>query len=192
MAPYYLYFTTLVQDGKTNFTTAYYDAKFQTQSVSIEEMLGNGMILRKLSLYQTDPTTGKSLGMEAKINNGAVFPFEVTDSLGVFVYNITLHADPKDTSHITNIIRNRRYIKDTTYTYQNKQYDAIVVQVRQVQDDDHKGHLEAETSATEIYAKGLGLVSIKRNVTKDLSLVYELKEVYTMEELEKKFAKKAK
>jgi hypothetical protein len=188
LAPYFLYFNTIVQKGKVNFTSTFYNARFEVQSISIEEMLNNGMVLNSLKLYQTNPTTGKSTAITAKINTGAVYPFQVTDSLGVFVYNISIN-DTADTTHTTHIIRNRSYTKDTTYNYQNKTYPAVIFKVRQVQDDDHKGHLEIENSTTEIYAKGIGLVYIKRNVSNTMTLTYELKDIYTMEDLEKKYAK---
>ncbi|MEZ4931752.1 MAG: hypothetical protein R2788_06515 [Saprospiraceae bacterium] len=55
---------------------------------------------------------------------------------------------------------------------------------------DKEGRLPLEFDGMEIYAKGIGLVGLRKNITKGYRLAYELKAIYSMEEFEEKFKKK--
>jgi len=164
-----------------------YNYKFEPQQLTVEERISNGMLLTKSIVYQSD-STGKQQSMPMEIEVGSVFPFEVRDSGGVFVYNVKWH-DAVDTSKFTRLIRNRSYGGATDYTFNEKNYDAIQLNVAEKVESYDEGFVEHSFGGYEVYAKDIGLVYYKKNVTPDLILEYELKERYPMSILEKKFEK---
>lgn len=182
----YCYFRTIETDTANYFTTNIYNQFFEVEQFSVEEVVSNGMLQKDYFLYMFD-TTGTQNRIPADIEYDNSFPFEVKDSNGVFLQKMTwtLSEEPL---HTTTLVRNRRYIGDRTYNYQGKEYEAIVFSLREIVDDFYDGHIETETRGIEIYAKGLGLVYYKKIISKDLGLEYELKDIYTMKELEQKFS----
>lgn len=189
LAPNYWYYRSFVLDTGIYFTGTFYDAADLTPlQFTREEMIRNGMRLEDLYIYEPD-STGKSERIEAEIIAGSVFPFEVRDSGGVFVYNVKWETirEPKAS---TALIKNRRYAGDTTFIFQGKRYDCVVFEVRELMEYEQNGFFEQEFSTTEWYAEGLGLVYYKKEITKDLVLEYQLADRYPMERLEELFRQK--
>jgi hypothetical protein len=183
----YTYFQTVVQGDSISFVSTEYDPNFQVLMMRREQMLSNGMKLQDLRYFGSD-STGKALEMKAAVTGGAVFPFEVKDSNGVFV-NIIKYRDPKDSTHETTLTRNLRFLRTTTYEYKNQKYDALEFQKNeeQAERDLKHGGWQHVFKVKEIYAKGLGLVYSIRAVTEEDTLEIILMDTYPMDELEKKF-----
>ena len=183
----YSYFQTVVQGDSISFVGTDYDPSFQVMMMRREEMLANGMKLKDLRYYGSD-STGKAVEMKAIITGGAVFPFEVKDSNGVFI-NIIKYKDPKDSTHETTLTRNLRFLRTTTYLYKNQKYDALEFEKKDEQSerDLKQGGWQHLFTVKEIYAKGIGLVYSKRQVSDNETVEIRLIDTYPMEELEKKF-----
>jgi hypothetical protein len=183
----YSYFQTIVQGDSVSFVGTDYDPDFQVMMMRREQMLSNGMKLKDLRYYGSD-STGKAIEMKAAVTGGAVFPFEVKDSNGVFI-NIIKYKDPKDSTHETTLTRNFRFLRTTVYDYKNQKYDAVEFEKKdeQAEHDLKQGGWQHVYKVTEIYAKGLGLVYSKRYVTDVDVIEIRLVDVYSMEDLEKKF-----
>jgi hypothetical protein len=183
----YSYFQTVVQGDSISFVGTDYDPNFQVMMMRREQMLSNGMKLQDLRYYGSD-STGKAIEMKALVTGGAVFPFEVKDSNGVFI-NIIKYRDPKDSTHETTLTRNLRFLRTTTFNYKNQKYEALEFEKNeeQAEHDLKQGGWQHVFKIKEIYAKGLGLVYSKRAVTEDDAVEITLVDVYTMEDLEKKF-----
>jgi hypothetical protein len=184
LPPYYRYFRTVVTGEQVFFTENFYDHQFDTRQFAREERVREGMLLRELFLYMPD-NQGKTQVVKAAIKVGANFPFEVTDSNGVFVYNITF-TNPRDSSR-NNIVRNRRFIRKTYFEFKNSKYEAIEFEVKELLENELKGTWKHEFKITEIYAKHLGLVLSKRDLGNGHTLTYQLHDIYNMEDLESKF-----
>ncbi len=184
----YWYYRSLKQDGNLYFTGNYYDASFVVKQFFREEMVANGMLLDDMYLYASD-SMGQQLRVPVAIEANNAFPFEVSDSSGIFLYKIKWYQTADSTESIT-LIRNRRFLGDTTYLYQNKKYDAVQFEVRELLEGytQGEGYIEPEYDGLEIYAKGIGLVYSRKNISETFKLEYELKDIYSMEELEKKFS----
>jgi len=143
------------------------------------------MLLEELFLYQSD-STDKQTRIPVEIVAGNNFPFEVQDSLGIFLYNIQWFS-PADSSTNT-LIRNRRYLGRTTYEFEGKEYAAIEFGVRELIENEQEGFLKIELKGKEIYAQGLGLVyTHKEAIDSGFEQTYQLYARYPMMELEKKF-----
>jgi hypothetical protein len=183
--PYYWYYRTIEQGRSTFLTGMYYDYKFMPQQLIRQLKVANGILLEEAFIYETD-SNGYQIQIPMEINNGNSFPFEVKDSLGVFLYRVSWQS-ALDTSKIS-VIRNRRFISITTYDFQGKSYPAIEFSVRELVEHDKEGVLTIELIGREIYAKGIGLVYVeKRALQGNYRQVYYLSNRYEMSVLEQKF-----
>jgi hypothetical protein len=183
----YWYYQTIVQGDSINFVGTYYNSDFQILQISREEQVVNGMKLKDLAFYGTN-AEGKSVKMAATVEGGAVFPFEVSDEKSVFV-NVIHFADPKDSTHVTTLTRNRRFVKKTNYVYHGKNVDAAQLSMKEEQSerDLQRGGLTHVYEVEEIYAKNLGLVYTKRTLEAGKFFETKLVNTLTMEELEGRF-----
>jgi len=179
----YWYYRTLESDSATYFTGNYYDHDFVVRQFSNEEIISNGTLLHSYFLYQSD-SLGIQTQVPAIIESGNVFPFEVKDSTGVFLMKLkwVFQEEPEIS---TTLIRNRRYMGKTKYTFKNKEYDAVSFKLTELVDDFNNGHLgPPQYNGQEIYAKGLGLVYYKKEINERFILEYELVDTFSMKKLE--------
>jgi hypothetical protein len=185
----YWYYQTIVQGDSINFVGTCYDGDFQILQISREEQVVNGMKLKDLAFYGTN-SEGKSVKMSALIEGGAVFPFEVSDDKSVFV-NVIRYTDPKDSTHATTLTRNRRFLKKINYTYKGKEVDAVQMGMKEEQSENDLQHggLTHIYEVEEIYARNIGLVNTKRTLEAGKFFETKLINIFTMEELEKRFSK---
>jgi hypothetical protein len=185
LAPDYWYYRSFVTDTSVYLAATYYDAATLTPLQLVrEEMFSNGMAAQDLYLYETD-STGKQRQIIANIESGSVFPFEVRDSGGIFLYKVSWQMQDATTT----LIKNRRYTGDTTFVFQEKTYDCVVFEVKELLEHDQEGFFEQEFDGVEWYAKGLGLVYSKKTITPTFILEYRLANRYPMERLEALFKK---
>lgn len=187
VAPYYWFFRTIEHEDATFLTGMYYNYAFMPQQFIREERVSNGILLEEMFIYESD-SLGKQTQIPVQVLSGNSFPFQVQDSLGVFLYKVQW-TSPKDSS-ITTIIRNRRYQGDTTLVFDDKHYAAVIFSVREIISNEVEGTLELELEGKEHYAKGIGLVySERRLINGGFEQKYRLTNRYAMEELEARFAK---
>lgn len=183
--PFYWYYRTIEQEGTSYLTGQYYDAEFVPQQFFREEIISNGTLLNDYYLYETD-TTGKQVQIPVEILSNTVFPFEVKDSSGIFLYKIKW-AEYENPSNTMTLIRNRRFMGDDTYSYKGKKYDCVQFFLKELFDSQAEGHLEHQFQGKELYAKGIGLVYYIKKVSDILTLEYELRDIYDMKTFERKF-----
>ncbi len=190
LAPTRWYFRSLVLDSGIYLTGMNYTPDLTPLQFSREEMVKNGMLLQDLFLYETD-STGNQQRIDVEIIAGSVFPFEVRDSGGIFLYKVSWQP-PSDPGATIILVKNRRYAGDTTFVFENKRYDAVVFEVKELLSHEQEGFFEREFSTTEWYAKGLGLVYYRKEIAEDFILESRLAHRYPMEELEAIFRQKLK
>ena len=180
----YWYFKTHITDTAVYFTGNNLNKNFEVGQFSSEEIVENGSVQRDYVLFSYD-TLGQQFEVPAEIEYGNIFPFEMVDSNSVFLQKMTwtFSENPLMT---TTLIRNRRYIGETKYTYQGEVYECVEFELKELVDDFNNGHFEKEYEGTELYAKGIGLVYYKKSID-NIVLEYGLKDIYPMEKLEQKF-----
>ncbi len=180
----YWYYSKLRKDGKTYFIGNYYDAAMNVRQFFREEKIADGMLLEEMFLYASD-SLGKSIQIPVEIQAANSYPFKVSEPSGIFLFKVKWD-DPNDPESHTTLIRNRRYVGDTTYVYQGKTYDCIKMELRELVENyvAGEGYAEPEYSGLELYAEGLGLVYYRRNISNNFVLEYELVDTYSMEKLE--------
>lgn len=185
LTPAYWYYRSFFTEEGIFLTKTYYEYELSPLQLSREQLAGNGMLLADIRLYEKD-STGKQHPVSAEVQAGNAFPFEVTDSTGVFLYKIQWRplADPQAA---VTLIKNRRYLKDTVITYNEKERDAVVFDIRELVEYDKEGVFEHQYGGREVYAEGLGLVYYEKKVADGLQWAYRLEKRYPMSELEKQY-----
>ena len=187
LPPVYWYYHTVEQEGELFFTGMQYDISLIPQQFIREEIVKNGVLLADIRLYETD-SLGKQHPIAVNIQSGSVFPFEVKDSMGVFLYKInwTMAESPKTT---LTIIKNRRFMGFTNCDFNGKTYPCVEFMLQEAIDNEveNEGHLELEFLGKELYAEGIGLVFYeKKELAGSFRQQYRLAKIYSIEELAKK------
>lgn len=187
LAADYWYYHTIPTDSAYYFTKAYYQGDFLPSSLYREEMVNNGILLRNLSLFETD-STNQQQQAPGEILSSNVFPFQVKeDGTEVFIYQVRFQL-PSQPHGSTTILINRQFQGDTTYLFQEEEYPAIHFSLSGAVDqrDSIIGDIEPRFTGSEIYAKGLGLVFYARDYGAGApSFQHQLVDRYPMTELEK-------
>lgn len=187
LTPVYWYYRSFIQKDSVLLTGTYYEYELLPMQLVKEELVANGVLLQELLMYPVD-SLGEQQTIRAQVQAGNVFPFSVRDSNEVFLYKVKLEY-PGIPGASTTLIKNRRYVGDTTFVWQGKTLPAIRFSVREMVEDldPNDGVVEPEFSGEEIYAEGLGLVYYKKNIYEGLSIAYQLERRYSMEVLEQLF-----
>jgi len=187
VAPYFWYYQTVqLPDSPMVLVGTYYDANFQQRQLVREEVVGNGMLLQDMRLFLTDKS-GRQEQVVAEILAPNVFPFEVSDSSGIFLYKVQWD-DPFQPNSTTTLIRNRRYLGDTSYVFQGQSLPAVRLGVREIVENEQDGFLEIELEGEEWYAQNLGLVYTNREAVENpFRQEYALRDTFDMKRLENRF-----
>lgn len=186
--PMYWYYKSMKQDGSQYLLGTGYDPEFSPDQFVREEKVDNGMLLVDFIIYEKTDSTAEKSSAQAEIVAGNIFPFTVKQPANVLL--TSLHWESQLDSARINVIRNRQYDSDTVIVFNNKEIPAVKFKTIELIEHDKEGRLPLEFDGMEIYAKGIGLVGLRKNITKGYRLAYELKAIYSMQEFEEKFAKK--
>lgn len=186
--PMYWYYKSMKQGGSQYLLGTGYDPEFSPDQFLREEKVDNGMLLIDFIIYEKTDSAAEKSSAQAEIVAGNIFPFTVKQPANVLL--TSLHWESQLDSARINLIRNRQYDSDTVIIFNNKEIPAIKFKTIELIEHDKEGRLPLEFDGMEIYAKGIGLVGLRKNITKGYRLAYELKAIYSMEEFEGKFKKK--
>lgn len=186
LAPFYWYFRTSIYKGDTIITGEYFDHNFVIQQLTNEQVVRNGAILNDFYLYETDSLTGKQEPNPVRVEVDNVFPFEVTDSLGLFLYKVSW----KTAQQKYRLIKNRHYMGKADYMFKGKKVDCVQFLNRELLEIEEVGFQELTYHSIEWFAKDIGLVYFKKIVGGNTIQEYELGDIYDMSTLEEKFRSK--
>lgn len=185
-APEYWYYRTFVRDSGIYMAGTYYAPNFQIGQIIREKIVSNGSLARNYFLYGLD-SAGNQVQIPATLDAPNLFPFEVTDSAGVFLFR--LHYQPPGENATIYLIRNRRYLGDgPDFPFNGKQYPTVRFALRDAVGNEQQGAAEIEGLGEEWWAKDLGLVYYKKSygTAGQLTYEYKLTEIIEMEELERR------
>jgi hypothetical protein len=186
LTPNYWFYRSYISKEGIYLTGTYYEYELLPFQVIREELVQNGMLTQEVFLYERPDSTGRQERIAVDILENSAFPFEVSDSGGIFLYKISYEPVSDPGASIT-LVKNRKYRGDTTFVYNEERYDAVVMDVKELIEYDKEGVFEQTYTSTEIYAKGLGLVYYDKRISDELAWAYRLESRYPMEELEEKF-----
>ena len=181
----YWIYKTNENDTATYLTGKFYDDHFYLLQSFTEEIVGNGSLMQDYFLYAFD-TIGNPIRIPTEILVPNVYPFEVEADGGIFLFKLKWNAGSENAS--TTLIRNRRYIGKTNYLYKGKSQDCIEFELREIIDlhIEGEGHAEPELTGKELYAKDIGLIYYKKQISESEVLEYELVDIYDLEKFEEK------
>ena len=109
--PEYWYYRSFLRDSGLFLTSTYYDQFFQIGQICREKIVENGSQAREYFLYEPDSLTGGQIQTKALITAPDIFPFQVKDSTGVFLFSVNFHP-PDDSLATVYVVRNRRFLGD--------------------------------------------------------------------------------
>ena len=184
----YWYYRSTLRDSGLFLTATNYDRNYQIAQITTEKLFANGAVSRDYFVYDPDTASGKVTQVRATVESANVFPFRVTDSLGVFLFRLH-YAPANDTAAKIYVIRNRRFLGDgPDFEWQGKTYPCIRFGLREVVGNEKEGASEVEGTGEEWYARGLGLVYSRKSFG-DYRLESRLTDQFPMTELERRAGK---
>jgi hypothetical protein len=187
----YWYYRSFVRDSGLFLSATNYSRHFQIDQMVRERIADDGSVARSYLMFEQDSATSKVIQVPAQLTSNVLFPFRVKDSLGVFLFSVEYHPLDNPSSKIY-LIRNRRFLGDgPDFTFNGKIYPCVRMGVREAIGNESEGASEIEGTGEEWYAKGIGLVYYKKSygIKGQLQREYRLKEIFSMEELEKRAGK---
>ncbi len=190
-APEYWYYRALRRDSGLYMSSTMYDQAFNIGIITREKIVESGALAKGYLLYEHDSTNtveGGQIKTEAIIESANIFPFEVGDSTGVFLFSVKYHP-PNEPNTTIYIIRNRRYLGDAPdFEFRGKKIKCIRIGVKEVIGNE-AGSTEIEGIGEEWYAMGLGLVWYKKTWgAGNFVLEGRLQDIFPMSELERRAA----
>jgi len=186
LPPFYWYFRTTISRGDTIVTSEYFDHTFTIQQLTNEEIVDNGVIMNDFYLYETDTLTGIQERNPVRVEVDNVYPFEVTDSTGLFLYKI-YWKDFNNPQQRYRLIKNRHFMGMDTYKYKGQLVDCARFFIKELLEIEEVGFQEISYNSTELYAEHIGLIYFKKEIGADIVQEYELAAIYDMATLEAKF-----
>jgi hypothetical protein len=185
----YWYYRAFDRDSGLFLSATSYNRLFQIEQIVREKIVDNGSLARDLFLYETNLESGVSTRIQANIEVPNVFPFEVKDTSGVFLYKLHYKL-PQDSSNRIFLIRNRIFAGDAAdFEFKGKNYPSIRFKLKEVFGSEGEGTAEGTAKGDEIYAKGIGLVQFRKfyGEGENQSIrSFRLSDIFSMSEMEKR------
>lgn len=186
LPPYFGYF----KNNGGYLTSTYYDYNFKVEQITNETVVKSGTLMNRIQLCQyneTEPDICQVVLPTIEYDN--VFPFQVSDSSGVFLYKVKWN-DAIDSTLEYEVLRNKHFLGFTNYTYKDKVYKCVKFGIREETKvgSEQTGYQTFKAYTEEIYAKNLGLVYYKKNIDNVRNLEYQLTDIISMEALENMFS----
>jgi len=183
----YWYYSSHEVDGKLHFTGNYYNDRFQVQQFFRETQEQHAMELKDFILYTNNESGGQDK-IPVDILTKETFPTLLADSTKTFKMGVKWEI-PNEPGTTIALNRERRYMGKANFTYKGKPLESAIFKTMEhidhfVADD---GYLEPSFPGVEIYAKGVGLVYYKKQLSQEVEIEYALHATYSMSEFEKKF-----
>lgn len=153
----------------------------------LEKELSNGMKTIEYNVFSYD-STGRQMTVPLDISQPASFSFAIKDTGNIFVFKANIE-DPLDTNIVTTIIKNKTFGGFGSYEYEGIKYPSMDIHLTELVEQLKKGDGYLEPPAfkgIETYAKGIGLVYYKKDISKNFKMEYKLKKIYTKEEFDQK------
>lgn len=183
----YWYYRSFPTDSGLFLVATYYDRQFAIGQIVREKIVSSGALARNYFLYEPDTAAQKLVQVPVQLIAPNTFPFEVSDSSRVYLFHLQYHP-PGDSATTIYLIRNRRFLGDgPDFSLGEKTYPTVRMGLREIYGNEQEGSLEIEGVGEEWYAEGLGLVFYKKNIAEGkYQLAYRLREIISMEELERR------
>lgn len=165
------YYLGVDVDTALHLAITHYDGAFEPRQQNREQVRNDGAYLEEMLLLAPD-SAGRSIPVMADVLFPRTFPFyldpAVPEAMG---YRISF--EPPSKAGTTNFVSlNRTFRGDTTVQVLGGRYDALVFDLagEVSQRDPAAGDISPQFTGYEIYAKGIGLVEYRRDLSVGASL----------------------
>ena len=162
-----------INTSEGHITSINYDHIQQVVQKQYERIVGNGVLIDSLHLFFYD-SLGRTITLPVRILSPNRFPFEAKDSSKVYLTHLEWFQ-PGDSLHVV-LERRRRFIGNTTWNWQGKNVPAIRIKTEDKFETEKDGWTTSGWNGEEIYAKDLGLVYYRRNISEHMILEFQLDE----------------
>ncbi len=186
LPPYYWSFKAIETDTGKYLVSRNFNYSFIPQQRTLNEIVSNGILAKEHFFYSTNNDSLKEEVFKARIISPTLYPFQVSENGGFFPYEIKF-TNPDNKTEKVRLLRERKYLRDTIYTYKGKDIPAILFEVNDLMQfkDTEQGDYDHYNHMTEIYAEDLGLV-YKQYRVGTMNIVYHLSNILSVEEFKKK------
>ena len=188
--PHYWYYRMVEgEDGTEAFVGVYYNNDFEIEQLVRESVVSNGVKTDDVRLYEYDDT-GQRFDIQAEVKQNTAFFFEA-DETQLLPYQLAWRSqiDPDASTILT---RGRVFRGFVPCEFKGEKRRCAKFQLDDIIEADHdtEGGQRLELTATELYAKGIGLIYSKKILPNGMEIIYELTDRYPMSELEAKAERK--
>lgn len=154
-----------------HITSINYDYQQQVVQKQYEHILAGRVVIDSLFLYY--PIDSVFEHVQVKVHTGDRFPFNVTDTTQSWLTHLEWWQ-PGDSLHIV-LQRRRTFIGDTIWMFENKPISVVRFKTHDKFETESVGWTESEWYGEEVYAKDIGLVYYRRNISEQMKIEFALK-----------------
>lgn len=159
--------------SKNHITSINYDSRQQVVQKQYEQIVFNGVVIDSLILFFSDSVATHRIPV--KVLSASRFPFNAKDSSKVWLTKLEWWQ-PGDSLHVV-LERRRRFMGTASWLSEGKTIPAIRFRTEDKFETEDVGWTSSAWTGEEIYAKGIGLVHYKRNISNKLQLDFELESI---------------
>lgn len=172
-------------DGTQHLIWERYNPAFEQDQYIKEWVVKDGVITQEYTFLIKDSASQTIKKYPNHVSQNVVFPFYASlDSVMAYRFVCEMKLPPDFLT--VKLIRDRKFVQETTYTYQDQEVDAIVFSSMDLYDMENRaegGFWKQKRAVIEVYAKGLGLVYTEEKIAgEEATEITRLSNVYTVEE----------
>jgi hypothetical protein len=160
-----------IKTSEGHITSINYDPSQQVVLKQYERVVGNGVLIDSLNLFFYD-SMGRTLSLPVRVLSPHRFPFQPRDSTQVWLSHFEWWQ-PHDSLHVV-LQRRRRFMGETTWNWEGKPVPAVRFRTEDSFETEKDGWTTSSWTGEEVYAKNIGLIYYRRNISKELELEFEL------------------
>ena len=163
-----------IKTSEGQITSINYDHVQQVVQKQYERVVETGVLVDSLVLFFYD-STGIATSIPVKVHSANRFPFGVPDSTVVWLSHFEWWQ-PGDSLHVI-LERRRSFDGDTIWNWGGKEVPAVKFHTSDKFETEQVGWTTSGWEGQEIYAKGIGLVYYRRDISPQLRLAFQLEKI---------------
>lgn len=183
MASSFWYYKAVVRNDTFYLTGRNVNQLMQNEQQTVERRVRNGMLLKSSRLFLRDSMANVNT-VPVQVIEKNLFPFSVTDTNGVFLYKVKWNTD---SLRHTTVTRNRRFLGFEELGFKGRNVKCAKFELKELIEDFKDGYIEYPFHGVEYYGQHIGLIKYEKILNADMKLSYQLSDIYSVEEFEKKY-----
>ena len=160
-----------IKTSEEHILSINYDHRQQVVQKQYEHVVGNGVLIDSLHLFFYD-SLGRTISLPVRVLSPHRLPFNPVDSAQLWLTKLEWWQ-PTDQLHVV-LERRRRFLGGTTWKWQGKTIPAVRFKTVDKFETERDGWTTSEWDGEEVYAKGIGLIYYRRNISPQMVLEFEL------------------